>query len=220
VPTELPSKVAGRHLKPQASGLKPYAMSFAAIIFDCDGTLADTMPVHFEAWQATLARYAGLELSEDRFYVLGGWPTRAIADLLQRETGIDFDAAALSREKEADFESRLDHVRPIEPVVRIVQEYRGKLPIAVATGGTRMVCTSILSHIGLSGWFDAMVCAEDVPRHKPAPDIFLEAARRLGVEAARCRVYEDTDPGLEAARRAGMDAIDVRTFFKPRRVTG
>jgi beta-phosphoglucomutase-like phosphatase (HAD superfamily) len=194
-------------------------MCLAAIIFDCDGTLADTMPVHFEAWSATLARYPGLELSEDRFYVLGGWPTRAIADLLKRETGLQFDPAALSREKEADFESRLDHVRPIEPVVKIVREHRGKLPIAVATGGTRMICTSILNHIGLEGWFDAMVCAEDVPHHKPNPDIFLEAARRLGVDAAKCRVYEDTDPGLEAARRAGMESIDVRTFFTPRRVT-
>ena len=194
-------------------------MPISAIIFDCDGTLADTMPVHYEAWQATLVRHPGLELSEDRFYELGGWPTLSICQLLQRETGLPFDPVALASEKEADFERRLDHVRPIEPVLAVVREQRGKLPIAVATGGTRHVCETILGHIGLTGWFDAMVCAEDVPRHKPDPDIFLEAARRLDIAPASCRVYEDTDPGLQAARRAGMDPIDVRTFYKPRRIT-
>jgi beta-phosphoglucomutase family hydrolase len=195
------------------------ALEPAAIIFDCDGTLADTMPVHYEAWAATLARYPGLSLSEDRFYVLGGWPTLNIAELLKKETGLAFDPKALSHEKELEFERRLDHVQPIEPVVAKVREFRGKLPIAVATGGIRHICQTILHHIGLVGWFDAMVCAEDVPHHKPAPDIFLEAARRLGVEPKQCLVYEDTDPGLEAARRAGMASIDVRTFHKPRRVS-
>ena len=190
-----------------------------AIIFDCDGTLADTMPVHYEAWVATLALYPGLELSEDRFYELGGWPTLNIAVLLKQETGLAFDPAALAHEKELEFERRLDHVRPIEPVVAVVREYRGKLPIAVATGGIRRICETIVRHIGLTGWFDAMVCAEDVPRHKPAPDIFLEAARRLGIAPEECRVYEDTDPGIEAARRAGMEPIDVRTLYTPRRIT-
>jgi HAD superfamily hydrolase (TIGR01509 family) len=191
----------------------------SATIFDCDGTLADTMPVHFEAWSATLARYPGLALSEDRFYVLGGWPTLNIAELLKKESGLAYDPAALSREKELEFERRLEHVLPIEPVLTIVRECRGKMPIAVATGGIRRICTTILKHIGLTGWFDAMVCAEDVPRHKPAPDIFLEAARRLGVPPEQCRVYEDTDPGIEAAKRANMEWIDVRTFYTPRRIT-
>ena len=195
-------------------------MPFSAIIFDCDGTLADTMPVHYEAWQATLLCHPGSKSSEDRFYELGGWPTLNICELLKRETGLPFDPVALAQEKEADFARRLDHVRPIEPVLAVVREQHGKLPLAVATGGTRGVCETILRHIGLTGWFDTLVCAEDVPRHKPEPDIFLEAARRLAVVPTSCRVYEDTDPGLEAARRAGMDAIDVRTFYKPRRISG
>ena len=190
------------------------------IIFDCDGTLADTMPVHYEAWMTMLGRYPGLALSEDRFYELGGWPTLAICKLLKQETGLPFDPQRLADEKEAEFERLLDHVRPIEPVVALVQQNRGKTPIAVATGGTRHVCESILQCIGLFGAFDATVCSEDVAHHKPAPDIFLEAARRLGVSPGDCRVYEDTDPGIEAARRAGMEWIDVRTFHKPRRITG
>jgi HAD superfamily hydrolase (TIGR01509 family) len=177
------------------------------------------MPVHYQAWAATLARHPGLELSEDRFYILGGWPTLGIAELLKKETGLVFDPVAVAREKEAEFERLLDQVLPIAPVVAKARELRGAMPIAVATGGIRRICETILRHIGLVGWFDATVCAEDVPHHKPAPDIFLEAARRLGVPPSECLVYEDTDPGLEAARRAGMESIDVRTFYMPRRVT-
>ena len=189
-----------------------------AIIFDCDGTLADTMPPHYEAWQDILER-CNLSMSEDRFYALGGWPTRKVAELLIAEAGADLDPAALTAEKEAKFETLLPHVQPIEPVVSLVRKYRGKLPIAVATGGMRHICTQILQHIGLPDAFEAVVCCEDVARHKPEPDIFLEAARRLGIAPDQCRVYEDTDPGLEAARRAGMETVDVRTFHTPRRVT-
>ena len=99
----------------------------------------------------------------------------------------------------------------------VVRQYRGRLPIAVATGATRPILDQILRHIGLTGWFDAEVCSEEVPHHKPAPDVFLEAARRLKVDPRKCLVYEDTDPGIEAARRAEMEFVDVRTVFKPRR---
>ena len=192
--------------------------SIRAIIFDCDGTLADTMPSHYEAWAAILRRYA-LEMSEDRFYALGGWPTRRVAELLIAESGRPLDAELISYEKEALFHEMLHLVQPIEPVVEVVRRYRGRLPLAVATGAVKPICEKILHQIGLPGWFDTIVSAEDVERHKPAPDIFLEAARRLGIEPANCRVYEDTDPGIEAARRAGMEAIDVRSFYTPRRVT-
>jgi beta-phosphoglucomutase family hydrolase len=190
-----------------------------AIIFDCDGTLADTMPVHYEAWQETMSDY-GLFLSEDRFYELGGWPTLVLCEMLAREKGSSADPRTIALEKEAAFVRRLQQVRAIEPVVRVVRQYRGKLPIAVATGAVRPILDQILGHIGLAGAFDAEVTSEEVPHHKPAPDIFLEAARRLGVNPAGCLVYEDTDPGIEAARRAGMAWVDVRTLHMPRRVTG
>jgi beta-phosphoglucomutase family hydrolase len=188
------------------------------IIFDCDGTLADTMPAHYEAWMAILNRYQ-LEMSEDRFYALGGWPTKKVAELLICESGRDIDVERLAREKETFFHDLLHRVRPIEPVVEAARRYRGKLPLAVATGAVRPICEKILHQIGIGGWFDAIVTSDDVARHKPAPDIFLEAARRLGVEPRDCRVYEDTDPGIDAARSAGMEYIDVRDLFTPRRVT-
>ncbi len=189
-----------------------------AIIFDCDGTLADTMPSHYEAWITILARYE-LVMDEDRFYALGGWPTRKVAELLAREAGRCVDVERLSHEKESLFDELVHLILPIPPVLEVVRSHQGKLPLAVATGAVRSVCERILRQIGVADAFDTIVSSEDVERHKPAPDIFLEAARRVGVAPAYCRVYEDTDPGIEAARRAGMEPIDVRDFYTPRRVT-
>ncbi len=188
------------------------------IIFDLDGTLADTMPAHYEAWRTILERYA-LAMSEDRFYALGGWPTKKVADLLIAESGRPIDAGQLSEEKELLFRQSLHLVQPIEQVTEVVREHHGRLRLAVATGATRTIATEILHQIGMPNWFDTIVSSEDVERHKPAPDVFLEAARRLDVEPRFCLVYEDTDPGLEAARRAGMEHVDVRQFYTPRRVT-
>jgi beta-phosphoglucomutase family hydrolase len=189
-----------------------------AIIFDCDGTLADTMPPHFIAWRATLERH-GMELNEDRFYALGGWPTDKIIELLANERGLSVDVAAVALEKENEFEEILHHVTAIEHVVGIARRYAGKLPLAVATGGVRRICERILKHVGIFELFDHIVTADDVERHKPNPDVFLEAARRLNTAPENCLVYEDTDPGIEAAKRAGMHWIDVRTFYMPRRIT-
>jgi beta-phosphoglucomutase family hydrolase len=201
-----------------STALPPGFDHFRGIIFDCDGTLADTMPVHYEAWMTTLEEH-GLEMSEDRFYALGGWPTKRVADLLVAESGRSIDTERISREKELRFAGMLHLVQPIEPVVEVVRAQRGRLPMAVATGAIRSICEKILHQIGIPNWFDTIVSSEDIERHKPDPDTFLEAARRLGIEPRHCLVYEDTDPGVEAARRACMDVVDVRSFYTPRRVT-
>ncbi|HEV3437723.1 MAG TPA: HAD family phosphatase [Gemmata sp.] len=185
-----------------------------ALIFDCDGTLADTMPAHYQAWTAMLGKY-GIPFPEPRFYAMGGMPTAQIIRLLAADAGVMVtDVDAMVREKEQGFLKHLDAVALIEPVVTIAAAYRGKLPIAVASGGYRDTITRTLDRLAIRTWFDAMVTAEDTPRHKPEPDVFLEAARRLGVAAAGCVVFEDTDIGLEAARRAGMVEVDVRPWRK------
>jgi beta-phosphoglucomutase family hydrolase len=184
-----------------------------ALIFDCDGTLADTMPIHFRAWTAMLGRY-GIPFTEDRFYQLGGVPTAKIIRILADEAGAAVtDVDVMVREKEGAFLLHMEHVRPLTPVVRVAAAYRGKLPMAVASGGYRDVIRQTLERIGASDWFDTVVCAEDTPRHKPEPDVFLEAARRLGASPGGCVVFEDTDIGLEAARRAGMTGVDVRGWL-------
>lgn len=190
----------------------------AALIFDCDGTLTDSMPVHFLAGQAVFARH-GLHLGEDLFYELAGKPTREVVEHLVRASGVAVDADAVTREKEAWFIDNVHLVAPIEYVLTQARAARGKKKLAVASGGVRRIVQMQLDHIGIGDWFDAIVTADDVARHKPEPDVFLEAARRLGVPPAQCLVYEDGDLGIEAARRAGMDCIDVRQFHTPRRIT-
>jgi len=182
-----------------------------AIIFDCDGTLADTMPIHYLAWHATLLRY-GIDFDEDRFYSMGGIPTARIAAILAEEHGVELDPEAVSHEKELEYLRHLAEARPHPAVEPIAREYRGTLPMAVATGSMRWIAEKTLTHLGMLDWFDAIVCADDVTNPKPAPDIFLEAARRLGVPPTDCLVYEDTDPGVQAAAAAGMECVDVRTL--------
>ncbi len=188
-----------------------------AIIFDCDGTLVDSMPVHFVAWHETMERY-GISFSEDRFYSLGGVPSDRIVEMLASEQGITLDVIAVAHEKEQAFLDRIEWLVPIEAVVEIVRQNRGIKPIAVASGGFRSIIQKQLLQIAMHDWFDAVVTAEDTAKHKPEPDVFLEAARRLGTAAEHCVVFEDADLGVEAARRAGMHCIDVRTFFTPRRI--
>jgi len=188
-----------------------------AIIFDCDGTLVDSMPVHFVAWHETMQRY-GISFPEDRFYSLGGMPSDRIIAMLSSEQGVSLDVIAVAHEKEQAFLNRIELLVPIAAVVEIAHENRGVKPIAVASGGFRPIIQRQLEQIAMLDWFDAIVTAEDTAKHKPEPDVFLEAARRLGVAAEECLVFEDADLGVEAARRAGMRCIDVRSFFTPRRI--
>jgi len=187
-------------------------MTIKALIFDCDGTLADTMPAHFHAWQAALAEH-GIEFTEERFYALAGQPTPKIVRLLAKEQGVALDHGAVTRAKEDAYLKQIETVRPIEPVLKIAKQARGQLKLAVASGAVRRVLERTLAHVGITDWFEAIVSADCVKRHKPEPDVFLEAARRLGVPAAACRVYEDGDLGIEAARRAGMECVDIRPML-------
>lgn len=181
----------------------------SALIFDCDGTLADTMPAHYLAWVEIL-RPHGVSFPEERFYAMGGMPTGLILERLFSEVGKVPDVELLTRQKEEAFIARASEIRPVEKVLAIARAARGRLPMAVASGGHRHMVEMTLRRLGILDWFAAVVAAEDTARHKPEPDVFLEAARRLRVAAADCTVYEDTDLGLEAARRAGMRFVDVR----------
>lgn len=182
------------------------------LIFDCDGTLVDTMPLHWMAWQSVCQRH-GIVFEEERFYALGGVGSIEIFKLLLKEQGLKGDPAELSREKESSFLPFAKKAQAINPVVSIAKESHGKLPLGVATGGKRVNCTAVLKGVGIHHWFDAIVTSEDVDRQKPAPDIFLKTAAQIGVPPEECRAYEDTDLGLQAVRAAGMEAIDIRTLL-------
>lgn len=187
-------------------------VTIKGLIFDCDGTLADTMPLHWKAWQKLQKRH-GFVFPEERLYALGGVPSRDILTILRNEQRLSIDPIAVAQEKEDTYLEMLQHVGPIECVVQIARENFGKLPLAVASGGTRHVIEKVLVHVGIRDLFQAVVTSEDVVHQKPAPDIYLEAARRIHVPPQFCRAYEDTDLGLQAIRSAGMEAVDVRVLL-------
>lgn len=188
---------------------KPNTFQPRGLIFDCDGTLADTMPLHWRAWQIIAHRH-NLHFPEDRFYALGGVPSRDILKMLAEEQGHSLDYIAVAHEKENAYLPLMAEIEPIHAVVEVAQANFGKIPMAVASGGTQAVIAQVLEHLKIRHLFNAVVTSEMVKKQKPAPDIFLEAARRIGVKPQFCRAYEDTDLGLQAIRSAGMDAVDVR----------
>jgi len=186
------------------------------LIFDCDGTLADSMPLHWRAWQMITQRH-GLHFPQDRFYATGGVPSRDILKILAQEQGRSLDHIAVAHEKEETYLETLSQIEPIHAVVEIAKENHGRIPMAVASGGTQKIICMVLEHIQIRHLFDAIVTNEMVKNQKPAPDIFLEAARRIRVEPKSCLAFEDTELGLQAIRSAGMEAVDVReSLAKPR----
>jgi beta-phosphoglucomutase-like phosphatase (HAD superfamily) len=181
------------------------------LVFDCDGTLADTMPLHWRAWQVIAKKYK-LHFPEDRFYSLGGVPSRDILKMLAKEQGVTLDHIQAAHEKENAYLPLMSEVEPIHAVVEIAHANYGKIPMAVASGGTQPIIVQVLEHLKIRHLFGAVVTSEMVQNQKPAPDIFIEAARRIGVDPKFCRGYEDTDLGMTAIRAAGMEAVDVRSL--------
>ncbi len=186
--------------------------AYAGYIFDLDGTLIDSMPVHYRAWDLAM-RKAGVPgpLDEDLFYSLGGVPTVGVADLMAKHYGLTIDAEAVAHEKEHLYLECLREVKMIEPVVAFARDVAKRAPVAIATGGAPLIAHPALEATGLDALFEIVVTPEDVApgRGKPEPDMFLEAARRMGVAPAQCVVFEDAEPGVRAAVAAGMDVVRV-----------
>jgi HAD superfamily hydrolase (TIGR01509 family) len=170
-----------------ASSLTIPPGDFAAYIFDCDGTLADTMPTHYQAWLSALGEH----------------------ELLNERHGLNLPVLETVAQKEARFLELSPEIAAIEPVVALAKEYAGKKPMAVASGGHRRIVMNTLRALGIADLFQAVVTAEDYQRGKPAPDPFLEAALRLGVAPGQCLVFEDTATGIAAAEAAGMQWVLV-----------
>lgn len=182
------------------------------LVFDCDGTIADTMPLHYKAWTAALGKY-GHEFPEAMFWSFAGVPTRKIFEILNERHGYHVPVDEATELKERLFEELIPHVGLIEPVVKFVHDYEGKVPMAVATGGTRSICIRTLEALKLTKYFKAIVTADDVEHGKPAPDIFLRSAELIGVEPKLCAAFEDAEMGLVAARAAGMFVVDIRPMI-------
>jgi beta-phosphoglucomutase family hydrolase len=181
---------------------------FDGYVFDCDGTLADTMPLHYKAWCAALAEHE-CEFPEAFFYELGGVPTEKIVEILNERHGHQMPVSETAANKENLFLKMIPEILPIEPVVALVHEFYGKKPLAVASGGHRAIVIKTLNALGIADKFETIVGAEDYTNGKPAPDPFLEAARRLGVAPEKCLAFEDTQTGITSAQAAGMKTVWV-----------
>jgi beta-phosphoglucomutase-like phosphatase (HAD superfamily) len=184
------------------------AGDFAAYLFDCDGTIADSMPVHYVAWQAALAEW-GCELSEELFYRWAGRSIAAIVADLNEQQGLAMPVELVAQRHEALFGDLLPTVAAVPEVLEHIEDGYGRIPMAVVSGGTRDSVTASLTALGLLDRFDVLVCAGDYDRGKPDPEPFLLAARLLNVAPHACVVFEDADAGVAAAVAAGMSVVRV-----------
>jgi len=184
------------------------AGNFGAYLFDCDGTIVDSMPLHYKAWKQILSEW-NCEFSEERFYAWGGMPIVEIISTLNKEYGLSMPVEALAARKESLYFELLPELRPVPEVVEHVLAMHGKIPFAVVSGSTRDSVVASLTALRLLDRFDALVCAGEYRNSKPHPEAFLLAAEKLGVPPNACLVFEDTDMGIEAATAAGMKSARV-----------
>ncbi len=186
-----------------------------ALLFDCDGTLADTMTLHYEAWHETLLAH-GIDCPREFIDEHAGVPTNLIVEEINERWGVSLDPQSITDEKEGRFEQQIHRTEPVEEVFATAHAHHGKLPMAVVSGGTRDVVHATLVAIHAIDMFPVIVTASDPVPPKPSPEIFLDAARQLGVEPTGCHVFEDGDPGIIAAKAAGMTFTDVREVIARR----
>jgi len=189
-------------INPKAKGL----------IFDLDGTLADTMPIHYIAWKNAAAKY-DINFTTQLFSQLAGIPLYPTVEKLNQIFGKNIDPKEMGDLKEEEFENSMHLTPEIKVVTDLVRKYHGKIPMAVGTGGSRRLSLKSLDIIGLSNYFDILVTSEDVSYFKPHPETFLKCAELMGVAPVYCEVFEDGLLGIQAAQTAGMMVVDVTEFY-------
>jgi len=184
------------------------------LIFDLDGTLADTMPLHFKAWQLACRKF-DMDMTGSYLKTKMGRPAWEIGRDIIKKYGYEdvVDHETLFKEKIELFKAFRNDIKPIKPVEKIVKAYHGKLPMCVGTGAIKEAAIRTLDIIGMSQYFDIMVTADDVTNHKPDPETFLKCAELMAIDPSKIEVFEDGELGLEAARIAGMTPIDIRPWI-------
>jgi HAD superfamily hydrolase (TIGR01509 family) len=181
---------------------------FKAYLFDCDGTIADSMPLHYVAWKTILAEH-GCEFPEDKFYAWGGMPVKEIIETLNREQGLAMPVASIMERKEAMYFELIHELEAVPEVLEHIVESHGRIPFAVVSGSARVSVVASLEALGIADRFETLVCAGDYRKGKPDPEPFLMAAERLGVAPGDCMVFEDTAMGIESATAAGMASVKI-----------
>jgi HAD superfamily hydrolase (TIGR01509 family) len=188
--------------------LKLPAGSFAAYLFDCDGTIVDSMPLHYIAWKGALGEW-DCELDEKLFYAWGGMPIVEIVATLNKQRGLSMPAETVAHRKESLYFELLPRLQAVPEVLEVIEARHGQIPFAVVSGSALDSVTASLSQLRLLDRFDTLVCAGDYKKSKPDPEAFLLAASRLKVAPESCLVFEDTDMGIQAATSAGMASVKI-----------
>jgi beta-phosphoglucomutase-like phosphatase (HAD superfamily) len=193
--------------------------AYDGFIFDCDGTLADSMPVHYRAWTESLTEKLGrpsVEFTEELFYHFGGMPAREIVARLDKDFGWNLPPEETAHDKEMHFMTLLSEIGPVPEVIAALHSLGKDAKVAVASGGLTSIVADTLKFVGLevgpNEYVKHLVGSDQVKHGKPHPELFLTAAARLGVAPERCLVFEDAEPGFVAAKAAGMAHIDVRPY--------
>jgi HAD superfamily hydrolase (TIGR01509 family) len=182
--------------------------SFGAYLFDCDGTIVDSMPLHYVAWKRALGEW-NCEFAEDLFYAWGGRPTSEIIATLNAKYGLNMPVEGVALRKEEFYFEMLPELRVVPEVLEHIEAQQGRIPFAVVSGSARDSVTASLGVLKLLDRFEILVCAGEYTKSKPDPEAFLLAASRLGVAPAKCLVFEDTAMGIQAATAAGMATVKV-----------
>jgi len=185
--------------------------TFDAIIFDCDGTLVNSAPLHYSAFQAALQQQnASLDRS---WYMqrLGLTRVELITELCEAQS-LSIDVRQAVADSEAHYVRLTQHVEEIPEVVNIARQLHSKVPLAVASSGQKQSVQSSLQRVGIVHLFDAVLTADDVAVCKPDPAIYIAAAQAVGIDPAKCLVFEDTEEGLSSGKAAGAQVVDVRQF--------
>ena len=182
-----------------------------ALIFDLDGTLADTMPLHYESWKKA-ASIMGVEYTYDFLAGCAGMPSTKIIELLNKRNNHSVDPHEFADLKEEFFMKDMHKITEIKPVTGLVYKYHNKLPMAVGTGGKRNIAEETLQVLGLDNYIPILVSADDVTNHKPAPETFLKCAELMDIAPENCQVFEDAVLGMQAAKEAGMKVTDITPY--------
>lgn len=188
--------------------LKLPPREFDAYLFDCDGTIADSMPLHYIAWKQALADW-NCDFDEKLFYAWGGMPIAEIVSTLNKQHNLNMVVETVCERKENAYYKLLPQLKAVPEVVEHIEAQHGRIPLAVVSGSTRESVVASLRALQLLDKFNALVCAGDYKKGKPDPEAFLLAAERLGVKPAECLVFEDTEMGIQAATSAGMASVRI-----------
>ncbi len=180
-----------------------------ALIFDLDGTLSNSLPVHVKTWQMIGDKY-GFDFDPQIIHDMTGRPTIEFAKHVVERYGVKESPEKLVQLKQQSFWDLAHLLEPVELVTKLVKDNHGKLPMAVGTGASGKSAEVQLKALGLTKYFDVIISADDVKKHKPEPDTFLECARLMNIDSKECQVFEDGDLGITAAKTAGMFVTDVR----------